>query len=201
MKRTVLSILASAVALSAGCSGISSVGYSRSDRGRGIQRIAVIAHNQTIADRHQMWSWAKKKPRPLPVDTFPDQVVSSLAPKTSVQIIPLDAVNAALEKLNLEGKPVLTGNEMLAFREMTGADAILFADVTFYLQNYLFYKTFGLVEITMRLVGLPDGNLLWNAKGRNFALFITTDSSLDKVRDKMIAQLAQKLEGDRSSGM
>jgi hypothetical protein len=57
------------------------------------------------------------------------------------------------------------------------------------------------VEITMRLVGLPDGNLLWKAYGRNFAMFITTDSSLDKVREKMIVQLAQKLESDRSTGM
>jgi hypothetical protein len=201
MKRTPVFILMALTALSAGCSGISSVGYSRSDRGRGVQRIAVIAHNLSTADRYKMWAWTKKRPRVVPMDNFPEQIVSSLSGKTSIQIIPPDAVNAALQKLNLQNRPVLGRNEMLAFRELTGADAILFADVTFYLQNYLFYKTFGLVEITMRLVGLPDGNLLWKAYGRNFAMFITTDSSLDKVREKMIVQLAQKLESDRSTGM
>lgn len=198
MKRWLILMLTCCTAAGAGCSGITVGAYSRFDRGRRLESIAVIAHNQTKADRYQMWAWTKKRPRVVPVDNFQEQICSSLAAKTSLRILPPEAVNDALGKLGLEGRSVLSREEMREFAGLTGADAILFADVTFYLQNYLFYKTFGVTEITMRLVGLPDGNLLWGEKGRNIALFITTDSSLDKMRDKMLLQLAKKLEGDRA---
>lgn len=201
MKRAVLLILAFCAFLSAGCSGLSSVNWSRCDRGRRITHLAVIAHNQTIADRHKMWAWAKRKPQPAPRDMFAEEIINCLSKQTDCAIIPLDVTNEALRKMGLEGSSVMTRAQMREFSTLTGADAILFADVSFYLQNYLFYKTFGLVEISMRMVGAPDGNLLWSARGRNFALFITTDSSLNKVRDKMIAQLARKIESDKKAFM
>lgn len=200
MKKAVLVYCASCI-LIAGCAGISSVNYSRSDRGRKVTRIAVVAFNHTTADRYQMWSWTKKKPHIVPRDTFDEQIIALLAPKTDCQIIPAETTREVLKKLNLEGKPRLGRRDLLSIRHMTGADAVLCADVSFYLQNYLFYKTFGLVEITMRLVSTPDDKLLWEAKGRNFALFVTTDSALNKVRDKMIAQLAKKLAQDKSLGL
>jgi len=201
MKRIILYAVAAGVLASAGCAGLSSVNYSRCDRGRKITRVAVIAYNQTTADRYEMWAWTKKRPRVVPADTFDKQIVASLAAKTDYQIIPPATVREALARLNLQKKSILSRSEMRNFRQLTGADAILFAEVSFYLQNYLFYKTFGLVEITMRLRGTPDNRLLWEAKGRNFALFISTDSALKKTRDKMLVQLAQKLANDKPMAM
>jgi hypothetical protein len=187
------------VMLLAGCAGMSKVNYNRCDRNRTITRIAVIAHNITVADRKKMWAAVEHKPAVIPTDTFPAEIAQSLSAQTDFQIISPETVAAALKKLGLEETPVFTRNQMHEFRRMTGADAILFADVTFYLQNYLFYKTFGLVEISMRFVDTSDGTLLWDAKGRNFAMFISTDSALAKLREKMIRQLAKKL--DRDKGM
>ncbi len=201
MKRIALCAVAASMLLAAGCSGLSTVNYSRCDRGRNIKRVAVIAYNQSTADRYEMWAWTKKRPRVVPADTFDNEVVASLAVKTDYQIIPPATVREALARLNLQGKSILSRKEMREFRKLTGADAILFAEVSFYLQNYLFYKTFGLVEITMRLRGTPDNRLLWEAKGRNFALFISTDSALQKTRDKMLVQLAQKLANDKPMAM
>jgi len=201
MKRVALYAVAASVLLAAGCSGLSTVNYSRCDRGRKVTRVAVIAYNQTTADRYEMWAWTKKRPRVVPPDTFDEQIVASLSARTDYQIIPPATVRAALTRLNLEKKPILSRSEMRNFRQLTGADAILFAEVSFYLQNYLFYKTFGVVEITMRLMGTPDHRLLWEAKGRNFALFISTDSALKKTRDKMLVQLAQKLAHDKPMAM
>ncbi|MCX6376921.1 MAG: hypothetical protein NTU88_12970 [Armatimonadetes bacterium] len=189
------------VASLSGCAGLSTQNFSRYDKGRKIARIAVVAHNYTTADRYKMWAWTKRKPRIVPRDNFDEQIVASLAAKTDYQIISPEVVRQALAKLNLDGKALLNRRDVLAVRQATGADAILFAEVSFYLQNYLFYKTFGLVEISMRLVGTPDDTMLWEAKGRNFALFITTDSALNTVRDKMLAQLARKLESDKPMAM
>lgn len=201
MKRIALYAVAASVIVSAGCAGLSTVNYSRCDRGRKITRVAVIAYDQTTADRYEMWAWTKKRPRVVPADTFDRQIVASLSAKTDYQIVPPAAVGEALKKLHLQNKPILSMNEMRRFRQLTGADAVLFADVSFYLQNYLFYKTFGLIEITMRLKGTADDRLLWEAKGRNFAFLISTDSALKKTRDKMLVQLAQKLAGDRPLAM
>ena len=198
MNRLVLFVCLAACVLAAGCSGISTVNFSRYDKGRKVATIAIIAHNYSVADRYQMWEWTKKKPHVVPKDVFDEQIIASLSGKTDCKILPPEVVRDALEKLNLMEKPPhWSRQDLLAFREATGADAVLFADVSFYLQNYLFWKTFGVVEITMRLIGTPDRSLLWEAKGRNFALFITTDSALAKVREKMIAQLAQKLAQDK----
>ncbi|MCX6355575.1 MAG: hypothetical protein NTZ78_11835 [Candidatus Aureabacteria bacterium] len=196
-KAKLLLFCLAASVLAAGCSGISTVNFSRYDKGRKVATIAIIAHNYSVADRYQMWAWTKKQPHVVPKDVFDEQIIASLSGKTDCKILPPEVVRDALEKLNLTERPHLSRQELLAFREATGADAVLFADVSFYLQNYLFYKTFGLVEITMRLIGTPDRRLLWEAKGRNFALFITTDSALTKVREKMIVQLAQKLAQDK----
>jgi hypothetical protein len=201
MKRAALYAVTAGMIVSAGCAGLSTVNYSRCDRGRKIGRIAVVAHNQTIADRHKMWAWTKRGPRVAPADTFDEQVAASLSAKTDYQIVPAVTVREALERLNLQNKPTLSPNEMRDLRQLTGADAVLFADVSFYLQNYLFYKTFGLIEITMRLKGATDNRLLWEAKGRNFALFISTDSALKKTRDKMLVQLARKLASDKPMAM
>ncbi|MEJ2745343.1 MAG: hypothetical protein P8123_06625 [bacterium] len=201
MKRAALCVVAASLIVTAGCAGLSTVNYSRCDRGRKISRIAVIAYNQTTADRHKMWAWAKRGPNATPVDTFDEQVVASLAAKTDYRIIPPATVREALKKLNIQNKPILSLNEIRNFRRLTGADAVLFADISFYLQNYLFYKTFGLIEITMRLKGTLDNRLLWEAKGRNFALFISTDSALKKTRDKMLVQLARKLASDKPMAM
>ena len=201
MKRAALYAVAASVLVSAGCAGLSTVNYSRCDRGRKITRVAVIAYNQTTADRYEMWAWTKKRPRVVPPDTFDEQVVASLSAKTDYQIIPPATVREALTRLNLQKKSILSRSEMRNFRQLTGADAILFAEVSFYLQNYLFYRTFGLVEITMRLRGTPDNRLLWEAKGRNFALLISTDSALKKTRDKMLVQLVQKLAHDKPMAM
>ena len=200
MKNTVLWALAALIAASAGCAGLSSVNYSRFDRGRRITRLAVVANNQTTADRYKMWAWTKRKPRIVPEDTFAEQIGASLASRTSLPVVPQAAVNEALEKLNLKGKVALTRHDLREIGELTGADAILQAEVSFYLQNYLFWKTLGVVEITMKIKGLPDVNLLWKAKGRNVALFMTTDTALDKVRDTMLTQTAQKLAGDAAMG-
>ena len=200
MKNTVLWALAALIAASAGCAGLSSVNYSRFDRGRRITRIAVVANNQTTADRYKMWAWTKRKPRIVPEDTFAEQIGASLASRTNLPVVPQAAVNEALEKLNLKGKVALTRHNLREIGELTGADAILQAEVSFYLQNYLFWKTLGVVEITMKIKGLPDGNLLWKAKGRNVALFMTTDTALDKVRNTMLTQAAQKLAGDAAIG-
>ncbi|MEI6634247.1 MAG: hypothetical protein WCP22_10580 [Chlamydiota bacterium] len=200
MKNTVLWALAALIAASAGCAGLSSVNYSRFDRGRRITRLAVVANNQTTADRYKMWAWTKRKPRIVPEDTFAEQIGASLASRTNLPIVPQAAVNEALEKLNLKGKVALTRHDLREIGELTGADAILQAEVSFYLQNYLFWKTLGVVEITMKIKGLPDVNLLWKAKGRNVALFMTTDTALDKVRDTMLTQAAQKLAGDAAMG-
>jgi len=197
MKKPIFYLLAVCL-LAAGCSGISNVDFSRSDKGRHIYKIAVIAHNYTVADRYKMWEWTKRKPRVVPKDIFDEQIIDSLSKQTDCRIIPAEVTHEALAKLNLTERPILSRNELRDFRTLTGADAVLFADVSFYLQNYLFYKTFGLVEITMRLVGTPYGKLLWEAHGRNFAMFITTDSALQKVREKMIKQLARKLAQDKS---
>jgi hypothetical protein len=201
MKRVVLYAVAASVLVSAGCAGLSTVNYSRCDRGRKITRVAVIAYNQTTAERYEMWAWTKKRPRVVPADSFDEQVVASLSAKTDYQIIPPATVREALTRLNLQKKSILSRSEMRNFRQLTGADVILFAEVSFYLQNYLFYKTFGLVEITMRLRGTRDNRLLWEAKGRNFALFISTDSALKKTRDKMLVQFAQKLANDKPMAM
>jgi hypothetical protein len=196
MKRTVLVAVAALTAASAGCAGYSRVNYSRFDRGRRITRVAVVANNQTVADRYKMWAWTKRKPRIVPEDTFDAQIAASLAARTNVPIVPQATVNEALERLNLKGKVALTRKELVELGALTGADAILQAEVSFYLQNYLFWKTLGVVEITMTIKGLPDANLLWEARGRNIALFMTTDTALDKVRDTMLAQAAQKLAAD-----
>jgi hypothetical protein len=201
MKRVALYVVTASMIVSAGCAGLSTVNYSRCDRGRKISRIAVIAYNQTTADRHKMWAWTKRGPQPTPADTSDEQVAASLAAKTDYQIIPPATVREALKRLNIQNKSILGPNEMRNFRRLTGADAVLFADVSFYLQNYLFYKTFGLIEITMRLKGTADNRLLWEAKGRNFALFIPTDSALKKTRNKMLVQLAQKLASDKPMAM
>lgn len=201
MKRVALYAVAASVLLVAGCAGLSTVNYSRCDRGRKITRVAVIAYNQTTADRYEMWAWTKKRPRVVPADTFDEQTVASLSAKTNYQIIPPATVRDALTRLKLQKKSILSRSEMRNFRQLTGADAILFAEVSFYLQNYLFYKTFGLIEITMRLRGTTDGRLLWEAKGRNFALLISTDSALKKTRDKMLIQFAQKLASDKPMAM
>ena len=200
MKNTVLWALAALIAASAGCAGRSSVNYSRFDRGRRITRIAVVANNQTTADRYKMWAWTKRKPRIVPEDAFAEQIGASLASRTNLPVVPQAAVNEALEKLNLKGKVALTRHDLRAIGALTGADAILQAEVSFYLQNYLFWKTLGVVEITMKIKGLPDANLLWKATGRNVALFMTTDTALDKVRDTMLTQAAQKLAGDTAIG-
>lgn len=197
MKRAIFVVMIAATLLGAGCSGISTVGFNRFDKGRRLTRLAVIAHDQSGADRYKMWAWTKKQPRVVPKDTFDEEVVASLSAKTDYQIIPPATVHDALAKLKLRGRPILDKNELRRFSELTGADAVLFADVSFYLQNYLFYKTFGVVEITMRMVGVEDGRLLWEAKGRNFALFVSTDSALRKTRDKMLRQFAEKLERDK----
>lgn len=196
MKRTVLAALAAIVAASAGCAGHSHVNYSRFDRGRRITRVAVVAHNHTVADRYKMWAWTKRKPRVVPEDTFADEIAASLAARTNVPIVRPETVKEALERLNLTGKVALTRKELRELGALTGADAILQAEVSFYLQNYLFWKTLGVVEITMHLKGLPDGDLLWQAQGRNVALFMTTDTALNKVRDTMLVQAAQKLSAD-----
>lgn len=198
MKKSVVWVLAALIAASAGCAGLSSVNYSRFDRGRRITRLAVVANNQTTADRYKMWAWTKRKPRIVPEDTFAEQIGASLSSRTNLPIVPQAAVNEALEKLNLKGKVALTRHELREIGELTGADAILQAEVSFYLQNYLFWKTLGVVEITVTIKGLPDGNLLWQAKGRNVALFMTTDTALDKVRDKVLARAAQKLANDKA---
>lgn len=196
MKKPVLWALAALVAASAGCAGHSTVNYSRFDRGRRITRVAVVANNQTTADRYKMWAWTKRKPRIVPEDTFAEQIAASLASRTNLPVVPQASVNEALEKLNLKGKVALTRRELREIGALTGADAILQAEVSFYLQNYLFWKTLGVVEITMTIKGLPDANLIWEAKGRNVALFMTTDTALDKVRDVMLTQAALKLAHD-----
>lgn len=196
MKKTVLWALAALVAASAGCKGLSSVNYNRFDRGRRITRVAVVANDQTVADRYKMWAWTKRKPRIVPEDTFAEKISASLASRTNMPIVPEAQVKEALERLNLKGKVALTREELREIGRLTGADAILQAEVSFYLQNYLFWKTLGVVEITMTIKGLPDGDLLWKAKGRNVGLFMTTDTALDKVRDTMLTQAAQKLAGD-----
>ena len=201
MKRVALYAVAASMIVSAGCAGLSTVNYSRCDKGRKITRVAVIAYNQTTTDRYEMWAWTKKRPRVVPADIFDEQVVASLAAKTDYQIIPPATVKEALKKLSLQNKSILSLNELRNFRQLTGADAVLFAEVSFYLQNYLFYKTFGLIEITMRLRGATDNRLLWEAKGRNFAFLISTDSARKKTRDKMLVQLAQKLASDNPMAM
>lgn len=201
MKRVALYAVAASIIVSAGCAGLSTVNYSRCDRGRKISRIAVIAYNQSTADRYEMWAWTKKRPRVTPADIFDEQIVASLAAKTDYQIVPPATVREALKRLNLQKKSILSLNEMRNFRQLTGADAVLFADISFYLQNYLFYKTFGLIEITMRLKGTMDNRLLWEAKGRNFAFLISTDSALKKTRNKMLVQLAKKLASDKPMEM
>ncbi|MCX6357477.1 MAG: DUF799 family lipoprotein [Candidatus Aureabacteria bacterium] len=197
MRNAIIILIAASLLITAGCSGISTVNYSRCDRGRPLARIAVVAHNISTADRYKMWAWTKKHPRIVPEDNFDEEIFTSLTNRTDYKIIPQAQVREVLQKLNLQEKIFLSRKEKLILREALGADAILFADVSFYLQNYLFWKTFGVVEITMRLYGTPDNRLLWEAKGRNFALFVTTDSALKKVRDKMLGQLAQKLEADK----
>jgi hypothetical protein len=201
MRRIPFFVCAVAVVVSAGCAGISQVKYNRFDRGRRIIRVAVVANNQTIADRYKMWAWTKKRPRIVPPDTFDKEIAEVLSAQTDYHILSPEVVHRALKKLGLEGSDVMSLGEMRAFRRLTGADAILFANVSFYLQNYLFYKTFGVVEISMRLVGTKDGALLWDTKGRNFALFVSTDSALNKLRNKMLVQLAQKLERDKSMAL
>ena len=96
MKNTVLWALAALIAASAGCAGLSSVNYSRFDRGRRITRIAVVANNQTTADRYKMWAWTKRKPRIVPEDTFAEQIGASLASRTNLPVVPQAAVNEAL---------------------------------------------------------------------------------------------------------
>ena len=197
MRRIALLVLTTSFILSAGCAGLSRVSYNRFDRGRKVVRIAVVANNPTKADRYKMWAWTKKRPRILPPDTFTEEIVNSLSATTDYHILSAEVVREALERLGLEETSVLTLSEMRALRRLTGANAILFADVSLYLQNYLFYKTFGVVQISMRLVGTPDGALLWAAKGENFALLVSTDSALEKLREKMLAQLTRKLERDK----
>ncbi|MDD5557028.1 MAG: hypothetical protein PHN82_07245 [bacterium] len=201
MTRAILGALICAAAVSAGCAGVTTGRFSRSDRGRVVERIAVVARDQTRADRYQMWMWAKRRPRVVPVDNSSDVIAASLAAKTDRRIIRPELTADALRRLNLENADVLSADNVVALGAAVGADAVLLSDVSFYLQNYLFYKTFGLVEITMRLVSASDGALLWASKGKNFALFITTDSALDKVREKMLVELAAKLEADRALGM
>lgn len=197
MNKFMTVLLAAVVGSTAGCAGISKVGYSRFDRGRELSRIAVISYNATVADRYKMWAWTKPRPRVVPKDTFAEDIVASLSEKTGCRIVSPERVEEALGELGLLGREILTGDEIRAVGARTGADAILFANVSFYLQNYLFYKTFGLVELCMRLVSTEDGEMLWSAKGRNFALFITTDSALKKLRNKMLLQVAEKLDQDR----
>jgi hypothetical protein len=201
MRRMLIFVCASVLTFLAGCAGISKVNYNRFDRGRRIIRVAVIAYNQTVADRYKMWAWTKRRPRVVPPDTFDSEIVESLSAKTDYHILSPEVVRGALKKLGLEKREYLNLNEMRAFRQLTDADTILFVNIPFYLQNYLFYNTFGIVEITMRLVATTDGALIWDTTGRNFALFISTDSALDKLRDKMIVQLARKLESDKSMAM
>jgi hypothetical protein len=196
MKKRLPWALAALVAASAGCKGISSVKYSRFDRGRRITAVAVVANDQTVADRYKMWAWTKRKPRVVPEDRFAEKISASLASRTDVPVVPEAAVKEALDRLNLKGKAALTHGDLREIGRLTGADAILQAEVSFYLQNYLFWKTLGVVEITMMIRGLPDGNLLWEAKGRNVGLFMTTDTALEKVRDTMLAQAARKLAAD-----
>ena len=114
-------------------------------------------------------------------------------------ILSQEVVQNALKKLKLEGKETLSPNDIRAFGRLTGADAILFANVSLYAQNYLFYKTFGLVGINIRLVGTADDNMLWEARGKNFALFISTDKALNKLEEKMLVQVAKKLEKDKTT--
>lgn len=197
MRKTILPFLVSALVLSSGCSGISRVKYSRFDRGRKVVRVAVIAQDQSKADRYKMWAWTKKRPRIVPRDTYADEIAQSLAAQTGFHILNPEMVRKALVQLGLKGKSILTRNEIQEFRGLTGADVILFADVSFYLQNYLFLNTFGLVEVSMRMVGTRDGDLLWDAKGQNFALLISTDSALRKLTNKLVAGAARKLEQDK----
>jgi hypothetical protein len=197
MKKSVACILFASLIASAGCSGLARVGYDRNDRGRTVSRIAVVAHNQSTADRYKMWAWTKRKPHIVPPDTFAAEIDLYLAARTSCAIVPQSQTDEIVAKLGAKDMPVLRKKELKALGDATGADAVLFADVTFYLQNYLFWKLFGVVEVSMRLVGTQDGELLWSAKGKNVGLLETTDSSLEKVRDKMLVQLAQKLERDK----
>ncbi len=201
MKRLFSLLIVAMFVFSAGCAGISKVAYDRFDRGRKIIRVAVIAYNQTIADRYKMWAWTKEKPRVVPPDTFAKGITKSLSAKTDYHVISQEVVQNAIKKLKLENKETLSPSEVRAFSRLTGADAILFANVSLYAQNYLFYKTFGLVGIDMRLVGTADDSLLWEASGKNFALFISTDKALSKLEEKMLVQVAKKLAKDKTTAL
>ena len=88
MKKRLPWALAALVAASAGCKGISSVKYSRFDRGRRITAVAVVANDQTVADRYKMWAWTKRKPRVVPEDRFAEKISASLASRTDVPVVP-----------------------------------------------------------------------------------------------------------------
>ena len=200
MRKAIPLFLALALVLGYGCSGISRVTFSRFDRGRKVIRVAVIAQNKTKADRYKMWAWTKKRPRIVPRDVFAEEIATSLTSRvgSDFHILSPKIVDDALKRMGVRERAILSPSQLRTFRRLTGADVVLFANVSFYLQNYLFLNTLGVVEISMRMVGTYDGALLWEAKGRNVGLFMSTDRALEKLREKMVAQAARKLEQDRS---